>query len=207
MSYLLNNPQRVLDLLRQHLVITGLALALALVIAFPLGILVARQRRLDGPVLGALGLIYTIPSLALLALLIPPLGLGLRNLVAALVLYVQFILVRNIVVGLRGVDPAIIEAARGMGLNPAQILWQVELPLAFPIILAGVRLATVTILAIATIGAWIAAGGLGVLFHEGLNTDNPVKIVAGAIVSGLLAIVFNQVFLWLEHYAARWRTR
>jgi osmoprotectant transport system permease protein len=206
MDYLLRYPDRVLELLRQHLVITAIALTISLVIAFPLGILVARYRRLDVPVLGLLGIIYTIPSLALLAFLIQPIGLGLRSLLVALVLYVQFVLVRNIVVGLRGVAPATVEAARGMGLTNAQILWQVELPLALPIILAGVRLATITILGLATIGAWIAAGGLGVLFNEGIAQDNPAKIQTGALVIALLAIFLNQLFLWLERRSARWRT-
>ena len=206
MNYLLRYPDRVLELTRQHLVITALALGIALVIAFPLGILVARRRGLDTPVLSALGIIYTIPSLALFAFLIPPFGLGLVPAVIALVAYVQFILVRNIVVGLRGVDGAIVEAARGMGLSQAQTLWQVELPLALPIILAGVRLATITLLGLATIAAWIAAGGLGVLFFEGIAQDNPQKIIAGAIVIAVLALTLNRLLLWIERRAARWRS-
>jgi osmoprotectant transport system permease protein len=204
-DYLFRYPDRVLDLLRQHLIITVLALAISLIIAFPLGILVARHRRLDVPILGLLGIIYTIPSLALLAFLFQPIGLGLRSLLVALVLYVQFVLVRNMVVGLRGVNPAIVEAARGMGLTSLQILWQVEFPLALPIILAGIRLATITIIALATIGAWIAAGGLGVLFNEGIAQDNPAKIQTGALVVAILAISLNQFLLWLERRSARWR--
>ncbi|MFN8496627.1 MAG: ABC transporter permease [Anaerolineae bacterium] len=207
MTYLTRYPDRVLELLRQHLVITAVALGIAMLLAFPLGILVARRRSLDVPVIGALGVIYTIPSLALLAFLIQPFGLGLRPLLFALVIYVQFVLVRNIVVGLRGVDPAILEAARGMGLSSMQSLWQVELPLAAPIILAGVRLATVSIVGLATIGAWIAAGGLGVLFNEGISQDNPDKIQAGVLVIGVLAVALNQSLLWLERRAGRWRTQ
>lgn len=205
MSYLLRYPDRVLELTRQHLVITALALTIALVIAIPLGIILARRRGLDTPILGALGVIYTIPSLALFAFLVPPFGLGLLPATLALVAYVQFILVRNIVVGLRGVDSAIIEAARGMGLSQAQILWQVELPLALPIILAGVRLATITLLGLATVAAWIAAGGLGVLFFEGIAQDNPQKIIAGAIVIATLALTLNRLLLWIEWRVARWR--
>lgn len=205
MSYILRYPERILELTRQHLVITAVALAVALLIAFPLGVLVARRRGLDTPVLGAAGLIYTIPSLALLAFLIQPFGLGARPILVALVLYVQFILIRNIVVGLRGVDPVVLEAARGMGLSRGQVFRQVELPLALPVILAGVRLATVTILGLATIGAWVAAGGLGVLFNEGIAQDNPAKIQAGAIVIGALAIGLNQLLLWVEGRASGWR--
>lgn len=205
MSYILSYPDRVAELLRQHLLIGTAALVLSLLIAFPIGVFVARRRSLDVPVLGAAGIIYTIPSLALLAFLIQPLGLGARPVLVALVLYVQFVLIRNIVVGLRGVDPVVIEAARGMGMSQSQIFWQVELPLALPVILAGVRLAVVTILALTTIGAWVAAGGLGVLFNEGIAQDNPVKIQAGAIAIGALAIGLNQALVWFEHRASRWR--
>jgi osmoprotectant transport system permease protein len=202
MTYLLNNSDRVAGLFGQHLLLTLIALAIALVIALPLGVLIARVRWLRGPVLGALGVIYTIPSLSLLVLLIPWLGLSPTTAIVALVAYAQLVLVRNTLVGLTGIDPAIIEAARGMGMSDGQRLWRVELPLALPLILAGVRLAAISIIGIGTIAAFIGAGGLGVLLFEGVRTTNGQKIVAGAIAVSALAALANGVLRLLERRAA-----
>ena len=130
-------------------------------IALPLGWLLARVKWLRGPVLGVLGVIYTIPSLSLFVLLIPLLGLGLRTAIVALVAYAQLVLVRNILIGLTGIDPAIIEAAKGMGMNGWQRFSRVEFPLALPLILAGMRVATLSIIGIGTVAAFINGGGLG----------------------------------------------
>jgi osmoprotectant transport system permease protein len=196
MRYLIDNFPYVLSLIGQHLVMSGLSLAIALVIALPLGIVCARVARLRNLVLGILGVIYTIPSLSLFVLLIPFTGLGLRPAVIALVAYAQLVLVRNVVVGLTGIDPAIVEAARGMGMTAAQRLWRVELPLALPIILAGVRVAMLSIIAIGTIAAFINAGGLGLLLFDGVRSSNPEKIIAGAAAVSALAISANGI-LWL----------
>ncbi len=202
MTYLLNNSDRVAGLFGQHLLLTLIALAIALVIALPLGVLIARVHWLRGPVLGALGVIYTIPSLSLLVLLIPWLGLSPTTAIVALVAYAQLVLVRNTLVGLTGIDPALIEAARGMGMSDGQRLWRVELPLALPLILAGVRLAAISIIGIGTIAAFIGAGGLGVLLFEGVRTTNGQKIVAGAIAVSALAALANGVLRLLERRAA-----
>lgn len=203
MRYLIENLPYVLSLAGQHLLMSGVSLAIALAIALPVGIVCARMARLRSLVLGVLGIIYTIPSLSLFVLLIPFTGLGLRPAVIALVAYAQLVLVRNVVVGLTGIDPAIVEAARGMGMTALQRLWRVELPLALPIILAGVRVATLSIIAIGTIAAFINAGGLGLLLFDGVRSSNPEKIIAGAIAVSALAIGANGV-LWVVEQHAAW---
>lgn len=201
MSYLFNNLPYVSQLFAQHLLITASVLAIALLIAVPLGVLIARNRRLRGPVLGVLGVIYTIPSLSLFVLLIPIFGLGVVPAVIALVAYAQLMLVRNWTVGLTGIDPAIIEAAKGVGMSGWQRFWQVEFPLALPLLLAGVRLATVSTIGIATIAAYINAGGLGTLLFVGVVTANSGKILAGALAVSLLAITANYLLRFFEHRA------
>lgn len=201
--YLIDNLPYVASLFGQHVLMVGVSLAVALAIALPLGVVCARVAQLRNIVLGVLGIIYTIPSLSLFVLLIPFTGLGLRPAVIALVAYAQLVLVRNVVVGLTGIDPAIVEAARGMGMTGAQILRQVELPLALPIMLAGVRVATLSIIAIATIAAFINAGGLGLLLFDGVRSSNPEKIIAGAIAVSALAIGANGLFWLLERRAAQ----
>ncbi|HBY95580.1 MAG: ABC transporter permease [Ardenticatenaceae bacterium] len=202
MNYLLTNPQIVWGLFLEHLRMTGLTLVLALLIAMPLGLLLVRVKNVQGPVLGVLSVIYTIPSLSLFVLLIPVFGLGLEAALVALVAYAQVILVRNIVVGLDGIDPAIIEAARGMGMTPWQRFYRVELPLALPVILAGIRIATLSTIAIGTIASLINAGGLGELLFSGVAQGNPQKIVAGSLAVSALAAVVNLVIRWLEARAS-----
>jgi osmoprotectant transport system permease protein len=188
-SYLFAHTARVAGLLGQHVVLVGVALIVALVIAVPLGILATRNTRAGAVILGITGVIYTIPSLALLALLVTALGLGQITAIVALVAYAQMILVRGVVAGLRGVDVALIDAARGIGFTPRQTLLRVEFPAALPVMLGGVRVATVSLVALATVAAWINAGGLGVLLFEGISTNNPDKIIAGALAAAALAIV------------------
>ncbi|MEA2664916.1 MAG: osmoprotectant transport system permease protein [Candidatus Eremiobacteraeota bacterium] len=188
MSSVLAHPERVGVLLGEHIVLVLVSLAIALAIALPLGVVAARKPRLGALILGASGVLYTIPSLALLALLVAAIGLGPPTAIVALVIYAQMVLLRGVVAGLRGVDPALVDAARGLGLTPRQTLLRVEFPAALPVVLGGVRIAAVTLVALATVAAWIQAGGLGVLLFEGLRTDNAAKIVAGALASALLAI-------------------
>ena len=188
MSYLVGHLDRIGVLLGEHVVIVALSLGAALVIALPLGIVAARNARAGGAILAVTGAVYTIPSLALLALLVAALGLGRLTAVVALVAYAQMILIRGTVAGLRGVDPALIDAARGLGLTPRQPLLRVEFPAALPVVLGGVRVATVSLVALATVAAWINAGGLGVLLFEGIGTNNPQKIFAGALAAAALAI-------------------
>jgi osmoprotectant transport system permease protein len=191
MPYLLNNSGRVAELFGQHLYLTVVSLGLALLIGLPLGVLLHRVRPLRGPVLAIFSILYTVPSLSLLVLLIPFTGLSATTAIIALVIYAQLVLVRNTLAGLDGVDARTVEAARGMGMSGWQRLWRVELPLASPVILAGIRIATVATIGIATIAAFINAGGLGVLLFEGVRTSNYDKIVAGAVAVSLLAIGIN----------------
>ena len=170
MRYLLSHFDQVLELTLQHIQVTLVAVILAVAIGVPLGILIARWRRLDSLVLGVAGLLYTIPSLALFAFLLPFLGLGVKPTILALILYSQLAIVRNTAVGINNVDRAIIEAATGMGMTHQQILRKVELPLALPVIMAGVRTVTVMDIGVATIAAYIGAGGLGVHLFRGINT-------------------------------------
>jgi osmoprotectant transport system permease protein len=189
LTYVAGHLGRVVALLGEHVVLVVSALLVALLIALPLGIVAARRARMGAVILAVTGAIYTVPSLALLALLVAALGLGRITAVVALVAYAQMILIRGIVAGLRGVDPALVDAARGLGLTPRQTLLRVEFPAALPVVLGGVRVATVSLVALATVAAWINAGGLGTLLFEGIGTNNPDKIFAGALAAAALAIV------------------
>jgi osmoprotectant transport system permease protein len=189
MEYLFSHLSRVFELFVQHLYLVGTSLLLSALIAIPLGIFISRHVKLAIPVLGTLGVLYTIPSLALFALIIPILGLGFKPAVAALVMYSQMILVRNTVAAIRGIEPTIIEAAKGMGMGKWRVLWKIELPLALPVIIAGVRIALISMIAIASVAAYINAGGLGVLIFEGIAQDHSGKITAGTIVVACFAIV------------------
>lgn len=197
-SYLSGHESVVLASLAQHVKLTVTTLLIALVIAVPLGTLITRIPILYTPVIGLLGVVYTIPSLALLAFLIVYVGIGFSNAVIALVAYAQFILVRNVVVGLRQVDRAVIDAARGMGMNPAQILFKIEYPLALPVILSGLRIATVATIAIATIASLIDAGGLGTLLFDGLNNGYNSEIEVGALAVSLLAIAADIILRLID---------
>lgn len=197
--YIANNRAAVWSLLLRHLQMTGIALLVATLVALPLGILINRYRWLGTPVMGALGILYTVPSLALIILLLPIFGLGQNSVIVALILYTQVILVRNTVAGLRAIDPAILEAARGMGMNGWQTWWRVQFPLALPIVLAGVRIAAIVAIGIAAIGAKFNAGGLGTLLFDGIARANRADMIwAGAIAVSALALVVNVALLTLE---------
>ncbi|MBD3882980.1 ABC transporter permease [Phormidium tenue FACHB-886] len=199
MSYIFKNPGIVWNLLLEHLQMTSTTLLLAVLLALPLALLVSRFRWLNVPLLGFLGVLYTVPSLALIILLVPLFGLNQQSVIVAMVLYTQVILVRGLVVGLQSIPPAVIEAARGMGMNPWQRWWQVQVPLILPIFLASLRVAAIVAIAIATIGAKFGAGGLGTLLFDGIaQAGRYDKIWAGAIVVSLLALAINGALLALE---------
>ena len=199
MDYLLNNPQIIWTLLLEHLQMTGWSLSIAVVVAVPLALLVTHVRWLNIPVMGMLGVLYTVPSLALIIFLVPIFGLNAQSVIVAIVLYTQVILVRNLAVGLDSINPAVLEAARGMGMNAWQRWWRIQVPLILPIFIAGVRLAAIIAIAIATIGAKFNAGGLGALLFEGIQTSRYDKIWAGAIAVALLALAINAALLGLEN--------
>ena len=181
----------VLSLSGEHLILVGASTLMAALIAVPLGIVATRRARLGRWILGLANVVQTIPSLALIGFLIPlPLlgGIGARTAMVVLVLYALLPIVRNTYTGISGVDPAIRQAALGMGLTDRQLLVHVELPLALPVIFAGLRVATVVSVGVATIAAYIGAGGLGSLIFRGLNMLDNRLILAGAIPAALMAL-------------------
>ncbi|MGH2614843.1 MAG: ABC transporter permease [Thermomicrobiales bacterium] len=189
MRYIFEHPDRMLELTQEHIQLVGISILIAMLIGVPLGILITRFRWLEGSVIATTGVLYTVPSLALFAILLPYTGLGARTVIVALVLYSLLAIVRNTVAGIDDVPPATLDAARGMGMTGSQRLLLVELPLALPVILAGVRIATVAAIGIATVGALLGAGGLGRLIFEGISRVNTERIVAGAIGASALALV------------------
>lgn len=204
MSYLLNHPGLMWQLTQEHLAMVGMTLGMAVVLAVPLALLVHHVRWLALPVMGILSILYTVPSLALIILLVPWLGLNARSVVVAMVIYTQVILVRHFCVGLRSVEPAILEAAKGMGMNLWQRWWEVQVPLMLPIVLAGLRLAAIVAIAIATVGAKFGAGGLGTLLFDGIaQAGRYDKIWAGSLAVGSLALLVNTALLSLEWAARR----
>ena len=191
-----------------HLVLTGLAVGIGLLISLALALLIIRYRWLDSPVTWITGILYTIPSLALFALLVPFWGFSLRTAEVGLVSYTLLILIRNIVAGLRGVPPEVREAAVGMGYSPRQVLVRVDLPLALPVIIAGVRIATVTTIGLVTVTAIIGRENLGQFILEGINQLFSTKIVLGAVLSIALAVTADVLLLGVQRLVAPWlRTR
>jgi osmoprotectant transport system permease protein len=197
-DYLIKYHDRILELFVQHVELTFSSVGIALLFALPVGLILWRIKWLSVPVLSVLGIIYSIPSLALFAILIPMVGLGEKTAIIALVAYSQLILVRNVIAGFQSVDPAVLEAGQGMGLNPLQLFWKIQLPLALPVILGGIRIAFISVIGIGTVAAWVNAGGLGVILFEGLYQNSTPKIVWGTVFVSGLAIVVNQLLMWLE---------
>ena len=200
-QFVLQNHTEILELTLEHLWLVVISTLLAVLIGIPLGILISRQPSLTKPVLGVANVIQTIPSLALFGFLLPAPWIGARAdrlAILALTLYALLPLIRNTYTGIKGVDHAIIEAARGMGMTDSQLLWQVELPLALGVIIAGVRVATVISVGLATIAAAIGAGGLGEYIFRGLAMVNDQVILAGAIPAAILALLADVSLGWLE---------
>jgi len=201
LQFIAQNRTEVLELTAEHLWLVGASIALAVLIGIPLGILITRWPLLNKPVLGGANIIQTIPSLALFGFLLPAPWIGARAdrlAILALTLYALLPLIRNTYTGIKGVDRAIVEAGRGMGMTDRQLLWQVELPLALGVIIAGVRVAAVISIGLATIAAAIGAGGLGEYIFRGLAMVNNQVILAGAIPAAALAILADVSLGWLE---------
>ena len=197
------------DVLRatgQHVVIVVVAVLIAVAIGVPLGVWAARRARAGGVALRVVDAIQTIPSLALFGFLIPiPFigGIGMRTAIVALILYSLLPVVRNTVIGIRGVEPAVREAGVAMGFTPRQLLFEVELPLAMPSIVAGIRIATVTAIGVATIAAAIGGGGLGTLIFRGVAMVDSKLILAGALPAAALALVADLVMTAIERRLIR----
>jgi osmoprotectant transport system permease protein len=200
-KFMAENHAEVLELTLEHIWLVGISILIAVAVAIPLGILITRLPGLRRPVLGGANVIQTIPSLALFGFLLPAPWIGARAdrlAILALTLYALLPLIRNTYAGIKGVDPAVIEAARGMGLTGRQLLLQVELPLASGVIIAGIRVAAVLLIGLTTIAAAIGAGGLGEYIFRGLAMVNNAVILAGAIPAAALALLADFGLGWLE---------
>ena len=197
-SYMMNNSERIFRMTLQHLQMVGIAVLLATAIGIPVGVAASRNSTLRRWSLTFANVMQTVPSLALFGFLIPATGIGAGTAVIALALYALLPVLRNTYVGIAGVDRAVIEAARGMGMTQRQMLWQVELPLAMGVILAGVRVAAVTSVGLATIAAAVGAGGLGTFIFQGLTMLNNNVILAGAVPAAILAVLADAGFGWIE---------
>lgn len=189
----------------QHLVLSFLAVVIGCAIALVLGIVSARRPRLYATFLTIAGVIFVIPSLALFAFLIPIMGLGMKPALTGLSSYCVLILLRNVVTGLRSVPDDVLDAADGMGYSRWQRLVKVELPLALPLIVSGIRIALVTVIGIATVAAFIDAGGLGSIILQGIDQNWPEKIIVGGALTALMATFFDLLLSQVERRMLRWR--
>lgn len=187
-----------LDLMLEHIQISFLAIAGAILLGLSLGIFISQYRKGAPIVLGATNLIYTIPSIALFGFLIPVSGIGDTTAIVALTIYALLPMVRNTYIGITGIDKDILEAAIGMGSTPFQTLWKIKLPLAYPVILSGIRNMMVMTISLAGIAAFIGAGGLGVAIYRGITTNNSTMTVAGSLLIALLALAADFCVGWYE---------
>ncbi|MGH2531816.1 MAG: ABC transporter permease [Thermomicrobiales bacterium] len=200
LDYLTENWREILRLTVDHVELSGIAILIALLIAAPISAFVIAVRPATFPTFGFLGAVYTIPSLALLAFLIsiPNLGLGRRSAIVMLAAYAQLALVRNIVAAMRGVDPAVLEAARGTGMTNWQVFRRVRLPLALPILIAGIRIAMVSTVSLATIAGVAGGGGLGEVLFDGMSRRYASEILAGTIAITALALATDLILRIVE---------
>jgi osmoprotectant transport system permease protein len=204
----LSDPTSIPYLFANHLYITGLTLLIGLLIAFPLALLIVRYTRLNLPVQTAASILYTIPSFAFLAYMIRITGLSLTTILVPLIAYAQVVLIRNIVAAIRAVDPTLVEVGRAMGMNRVQLQRRVVLPLALPIIVAGIRVVAVTTIGIATLGPYVGAQNLGKLIFDGINLRGGDfswngEIMAGAILITALALSVDLLLLGLQRWLNR----
>ena len=205
MTWFLRNWDQVAVALGQHVAISLMALLIAFAIALPVGIAAARSDRVYAAAITISGLLYTIPTLAFLALLIPIVGLGRTNAIIAMVAFSLVVLIRNVAAGIRGVSPEVVDAARGMGMDARRVLLRVELPLAAPVIVAGLRVAAVTVISVTVAAAYVNAGGLGTLIFNGIAGDHAPKIWSGALTACALAITVDGTLALLERHLSQTR--
>jgi osmoprotectant transport system permease protein len=205
-QFLLRNRNEVFERSLEHIGLVAASMAIALAIGLPVGIALVRRANLQRWVIGGANVVQTIPSLALFGFLIPVPwigGIGNSTAIVALSLYALLPILRNTTIGIAGVDPAVVESARGMGMTPRQVLWQVQLPLAAPVLLAGIRVATALCIGVTTIAAAIGAGGLGVFIFRGLAMVNNQVILAGAIPAAVLAIAADSGLGYFQRSSAK----
>ena len=198
MTWLLNNWDQVLVGLYQHIVISATSIGIAFVLSLVIGIWAARHDLVFHWAITISGLLYTIPTLAFLALLIPLVGLGRTNAIICMVAFSLMILIRNVATGIREVPEDVVDAGRGMGMSNFEILTRIELPLAMPVIVAGLRIATVTVISVAVVAAYVNAGGLGTLIFNGISNDHAPKIWTGALTACALAVAADYGLARLE---------
>jgi len=189
----------------QHLALSFLSVLIGCAVALVLGVISARRPRLYAAFLTVAGIIFVIPSLALFAFLIPIMGLGMKPALTGLSSYCVLILLRNVVTGLRNVPAEVLDAADGMGFSRWQRLVRIELPLALPLIVSGIRIALVTVIGIATIAAFIDAGGLGAIILQGIDQNWPEKIIVGGVLTAFIAVFFDLLLTGIERRLQRWR--
>ena len=206
-QFISEQHEKLLTQITQHLGLTFLSLLLAILVGLPLGILIARKRKLASPVLGFAGIMQTIPSIALLGFMIPAFGIGATPAIVTLLIYALLPIIRNSYTGITEVNPTVIEAAKAMGMNRKQLLLKVELPLAMPIIIAGIRTAAVINVGVATLASFVAAGGLGEFIFGGISLNNTNMILAGAIPAALMAIILDQTIAVLQKSGYRFLKR
>jgi len=202
-NYFLNNHNQILEYTVEHVQLVGLAIIISILIGVPLGIYLTTNGHLAGTVLQITTIIMTIPSIALFGIMIPLLsiigqGIGFLPALIALVLYSQLPIIRNTYTGIKDVDPNIRDAAKGIGMTTFQRLWKVEIPNAMPLIMAGIRTATVLNIGIGAIAAYIGAGGLGSLINQGISRSNNTMVLVGAIVVSVLAIIADLVLKYIQ---------
>ena len=203
-DYLRDRQSELVDATVQHVAITVAAVVLGLLIAFPLALLARRLPRLESTILGVSTGIYTIPSLALLPLLVPFTGLSPTTVVIGLALYALTVLVRAMLEGLRGVPDEVVESATGLGYGAGRLLFRVELPLALPVIMAGLRVATVSTVALTTVGSLVAYGGLGNLIKDGVSTNFRAELMAAAVLCVVLAVVLDVLLVVAQRLMTPW---
>ena len=203
-AYLTDRSGELIDATLEHLLITGSAVLLGLLIAFPMALLAQRSKRMQSGVLGVSTALYTVPSLALFPILVPFTGLTIATVVIGLALYSLTILVRAMLDGLDGVDEGALDAAKGMGLGPLARLWRVRVPLALPTMIGGLRVATVSTVALTTVGALVSFGGLGNLLYNGVQTDFKAQVLAASVLCLIIAFVLDAIILVLGRLATPW---
>ncbi|WP_298801257.1 ABC transporter permease [uncultured Pseudokineococcus sp.] len=203
--YLQTRSEILLEALREHLLILVLSLAIGLLVGFPLALLARRTPWLKSLVLGAATIVYTVPSLALFVLVLPYTGLTVTTVVLALGLYSLTIIVRGVVAGLEGVPSSVEDAARGVGYGPRRLLWQVQVPLALPSLIASLRVAGVSTVALTTVGAVVAHGGLGNLLFDALSTRFFAQVLTASVLTVLLAFAVDLLLLGLQRALTPWR--
>lgn len=202
-GFIVDQQDKLLTQILQHLGLTFLSLFLAIAVGLPLGILIARKKGLASPVLGAAGILQTVPSIALLGFMIPLFGIGAKPAIVALLIYALLPIIRNTYAGINGVSASVVEAAKALGMNSWQLLVKVELPLAMPVIIAGIRTAAVINVGVATLASFVAAGGLGEFIFGGISLNNTNMILSGAIPAAFLAILLDQLIAVIQKTSYR----